>query len=102
MNTAHIHNHIIMNSVNFENGQKFHQSAQEMQQAKEYSNQLCREYGLSFTESKADPFRIPAWKKRLCRTITTGFLCGCNDEQFQSSDSYFRKSVVVVCVAKRK
>ena len=25
-----------------------------MQQAKEYSNQLCREYGLSFTESKAD------------------------------------------------
>lgn len=69
MNTAHIHNHIIMNSVNFENGQKFHQSAREMQQAKEYSNQLCREYGLSFTESKADPFRIPAWKKRLCRTI---------------------------------
>ena len=67
--TAHIHNHIIMNSVNFENGQKFHQSAREMQQAKEYSNQLCREYGLSFTESKADPFRIPAWKKRLCHTI---------------------------------
>ena len=33
MNTAHIHNHIIMNSVNFENGQKFHQSAREMQQA---------------------------------------------------------------------
>ena len=69
MNTAHIHNHIIMNSVNFETGQKFHQSAREMQQAKEYSNQLCREYGLSFTESKADSFRIPAWKKRLCRTI---------------------------------
>ncbi len=40
-----------------------------MQQAKEYGSQLCREYGLSFTESKADPFRIPAWKKRLCRTI---------------------------------
>ena len=46
---------------------RWHQA--EMQQAKEYSNQLCREYGLSFTESKADPFRIPAWKKRLCRTI---------------------------------
>ena len=27
MNTAHIHNHIIMNSVNFETGMKFHQSA---------------------------------------------------------------------------
>ena len=29
------------------------------------------------------------------------FLCGCNGKPFQSSDSYFTKSVVVVCVAKR-
>lgn len=65
MNTAHIHNHIIMNSVNFETGMKFHQSAREMQQVKDYYSQLCREYGLSVTESKADPFRIPAWKRRL-------------------------------------
>ena len=65
MNTAHIHNHIIMNSVNFETGMKFHQSAREMQQVKDYCNQLCREYGLSVTESKADPFRIPTWKRRL-------------------------------------
>ena len=56
MNTAHIHNHIIMNSVNFETGMKFHQSAREMQQVKDYCSQLCREYGLSVTESKADPF----------------------------------------------
>ena len=33
MNTAHIHNHIVMNSVNFETGRKFHQTAREMQQA---------------------------------------------------------------------
>lgn len=65
MNTAHIHNHIIMNSVNFETGMKFHQSAREMQQVKDYCSQLCQEYGLSVTESKADPFRIPMWKRRL-------------------------------------
>jgi len=65
MNTAHIHNHIIMNSVNFETGMKFHQSAREMQQVKDYCSQLCREHGLSVTESKADPFRIPMWKKHL-------------------------------------
>ena len=59
MNTAHIHNHIIMNSVSFEDGRKFHQSAQEMRQVKEFVNDLCREYGLSVTESKADPKRIP-------------------------------------------
>ena len=51
INTKAIHNHLIMNSVNFENGKKFHQSRNEMLQAKEYSNQLCREYGLSVTET---------------------------------------------------
>ena len=51
-NTHAIHNHLIMNSVSFENGKKFHQSRNEMLQAKEYSNQLCREYGLSVTETK--------------------------------------------------
>ena len=48
-NTDHIHNHIILNSVNMETGKKFHQSAAEMRQVKEYSNKLCREYGLSET-----------------------------------------------------
>ena len=52
-NTDHIHNHIILNSVNMETGKKFHQSAAEMRQVKEYSNKLCREYGLSETETKS-------------------------------------------------
>ena len=52
-------------SLSFETGVKFHQSAREMQQVKDYCSQLCREYGLSVTESKADPFRIPTWKRRL-------------------------------------
>lgn len=69
MNTDHIHNHIIMNSVDYETGRKYHQSAHEMRMAKEYSNQLCLQYGLSITETKADPFRIPAWKKRLRKAI---------------------------------
>ena len=74
MNTAHIHNHIIMNSVNFETGMKFHQPAREMQQVMDYCNQLCREYGLSVTESKADPFRIPTWKRRLTDHIKEAIL----------------------------
>lgn len=82
MNTAHIHNHIVMNSVNFETGQKFHQTAREMQQAKEFSNQLCREYGLSVTESKADPFHIPKWKKRLRNTIKEAMENCANRQEF--------------------
>lgn len=69
MNTKHIHNHIVMNSVNYETGMKFHQSANEMRQAKEFSNDLCRRYGLSITETKASPFEIPEWKKHLRRDI---------------------------------
>lgn len=65
MNTAHKHNHIIMNSVNFETGMKFHQSAAEMRMVKEFNNELCLKYGLSITEAKADPFRIPQWKNDL-------------------------------------
>lgn len=82
MNTAHIHNHIVMNSVNFETGQKFHQTAREMQQAKEFSNQLCREYGLSVTESKADPFHIPKWKKCLRNTIKEAMENCANRQEF--------------------
>ena len=82
MNTAHIHNHIIMNSVNFETGMKFHQSAREMQQVKDYCNQLCREYGLSVTESKADPFRIPTWKRRLTDHIKEAMEQSCTQQEF--------------------
>lgn len=64
-NTDHIHNHIILNSVNMETGKKFHQSAAEMRQIKEYSNRLCREYGLSETETKSSFRTMPKWKSQL-------------------------------------
>ena len=71
MNTAHIHNHIVMNSVSYETGRKFHQTAREMAQVKEFSNELCQQYGLSITETKADPFRVPKWKDKLRRDVRT-------------------------------
>ncbi len=82
MNTAHIHNHIILNSVNYENGMKFHQSAHEMRQAKEFSNELCRQYGLSVTETKANPFRVPKWKEQLRRDIRSSMEQSNTREQF--------------------
>ena len=65
VNTKAIHNHLIMNSVSYENGKMFHQSRNEMLQAKEYSNQLCREYGLSVTETKTKNPRNSRWKRDL-------------------------------------
>lgn len=43
----HVHNHFIVNSVNFENGKKLHTTKKELQQLKERSNELSREHGLS-------------------------------------------------------
>lgn len=61
----HIHNHLIMNSVSFETGRMFHQTAAELEQVKEYVNRLCMEHGFSTTEAKASRRGWPEWKKKL-------------------------------------
>lgn len=62
---GHLHNHLVMNSVNMENGKKFHQSADELVHVKEYSNRLCREFGLSETEARSSLGAMPKWKQLL-------------------------------------
>ena len=65
LDKEHLHNHLILNSVNFETGRKFHQSRDELLKVKEFSNRLCREYGLSETECKSDYRTMPKWKSEL-------------------------------------
>lgn len=81
-NTHAIHNHLIMNSVNFENGKKFHQSRDEMLQVKEYSNQLCREYGLSVTGAKTKNTRNARWKRQLIETASYAIGWSATKEEF--------------------
>lgn len=61
----HLHNHLVMNSVNMETGKKYHQTADDLDRVKEYSNSLCREYGLSETETKSAFGAMPKWKQLL-------------------------------------
>ena len=42
----HLHNHFIVNSVNFETGAKYRQSISELMDIKELSNQICQREGL--------------------------------------------------------
>ena len=65
VNKAHLHNHIILNSVNMETGRKYHQSRDEMLAAKRLANDLYREYGLSVTEEKCEYGKMPKWKQQL-------------------------------------
>ena len=75
INKAHIHNHIILNSVSMVNGKKIHQSRDDMLKVKEYSNKLCRKRGLSVTEVKSSAGDIPQWKRLLCGFIRFGMGC---------------------------
>ncbi|WP_312336304.1 relaxase/mobilization nuclease domain-containing protein [Anaerospora hongkongensis] len=43
----HIHNHIIVNSVNFESGRKIQVTKKDLEHFKSVSDELCRENGLS-------------------------------------------------------
>ena len=83
VNTGALHNHIILNSVNMKNGRKYHQSRDDLLRLKEYSNQLCMEYGLSVTEVKAKDDRgkdRPTWKKDLVQTARMAMLW-CNTKE---------------------
>ena len=50
--TPHIHTHFVINSVNVETGLKWQLSAEELQSIKDYSDELCREYGLNVIDDK--------------------------------------------------
>ena len=62
----HIHNHFIVNSVNFRTGEKYHESARELQELKAYSNQLSKEYGLTVPQKNE---KITANNSRKYRAI---------------------------------
>ena len=40
----HIHNHFVINTVNFETGKKIHTNKNDLEKIKEYSNKLCEEF----------------------------------------------------------
>ena len=46
----HLHCHIVTNTVSFIDGHKLHQTKQDLEKQKAYTNELCRDRGLSVTE----------------------------------------------------
>ena len=63
----HLHNHIVINTVNFRTGLKFHQSKYDLQKIKDYSNKICKEYGLSIIDhkSKVSDIKINEYQARI-------------------------------------
>lgn len=65
----YVHVHMIVNSVNIENGKKLQTSNKGLEDLKERCNQQCREQGLSIAQKKDD---ITAWSKDKYKAIEKG------------------------------
>ncbi|WP_214894541.1 relaxase/mobilization nuclease domain-containing protein [Exiguobacterium sp. H66] len=61
----HIHNHIIINAVNFENGSKYQSSKKDLHRIREESDRLCLEQGLSVVLKREAPVRYTLAEKAL-------------------------------------
>lgn len=52
INTDHIHNHFVINSVSFKDGKKYHDCNENYALMRNVSDSLCQEYGLSVVDEK--------------------------------------------------
>lgn len=52
LNTKHIHNHFVLNSVSFKDGYKYYSNRENTALLRKTSDELCEEYGLSVLEEK--------------------------------------------------
>ena len=66
----HLHGHIVVNSVSYIDGQKLHQTKHDLERQKDFTNDLCRERGLTVAEkghhfdgSLIEQGEITAWSK---------------------------------------
>ena len=83
IDTDHLHNHLVVNSVSFRNGRKLHQSAADFQAHRMASDQICAAHGLEILpppEKQVKQKRMSSreyrsaakgesWKFRLMNTI---------------------------------
>lgn len=66
----HIHSHFIVNSVSAETGLKYHPDKNEIQRLRDYSDKLCRAYGLSVVMPK--PQKVKQMSAREYRSADKG------------------------------
>ena len=70
----HTHNHVIVNTVNYENGRKIQVSPKDLERLKSRSDEICKEHGLSTIDrsQKRDRGEIRAYERDKYQTIVQG------------------------------
>lgn len=61
----HIHNHIVINAVSYEDGHKYHASNESLYRIREANDRLCKERGLSIVEENTAPVRYKLAERAL-------------------------------------
>lgn len=62
LDTGKLHTHFVVDTVNKETGKMWQLSTKQMQELKDYSDQLCREYNLSVCKKRED-YTVPHQRK---------------------------------------
>lgn len=63
LNKHHLHNHIVINSVSFVDGKKYHSNRKSYyHELRETSNEICQEHGLAVIKPKAKGKQYPEWE----------------------------------------
>ena len=73
----HLHVHMVTNTVSFIDGRKLHQTKHDLQRQKDFTNNLCRQMGLTVAEkgkhfdgTDIEPGEIRAWSKDKYQVLT--------------------------------
>lgn len=71
--TNHIHNHIIINSVNLEDGKKYQSNAKQRHFIRNKSDEICLSHGLSVVEEKTKAVRYTLAERELIKKGKTSW-----------------------------
>ncbi|MCJ1663029.1 relaxase/mobilization nuclease domain-containing protein [Staphylococcus sp. NRL 18/288] len=63
--TDHVHNHIVINSIDLETGKKFNNNKQALRNVRNFNDEICREHGLSVSERDTAKLRYTQAEKAL-------------------------------------
>ena len=98
IDTGHLHNHLVVNSVSFQNGKKLHQSAADLQAHRIANDEICAAHGLEIlpppqkqvkqkrmgTREYRSAVKGESWKFRLMNTIDQCMKYAATREEFIS------------------
>ena len=68
----HLHSHFIVNTVNFFNGKKLHESKKELEDKKKLNDEICYEYGIDNSNYLKEEGTVTAYDKNKYQILKKG------------------------------